>query len=63
MLIRVDLPAPFSPTMPVMRALVDGQRHAAHGVHAAERLVDRSSSIAGTPATSGTGHLQALLLM
>jgi hypothetical protein len=40
MLIKVDLPAPFSPMMPVIAPFSIDERHAAHGVHAAERLVD-----------------------
>ena len=41
MLISVDLPAPFSPMIPVIDAVLDVIDTSAIGVHRPERLVDR----------------------
>src|SRR5258708_8365562 len=57
MLIRVDLPAPFSPTMPVMAPLSMASDTPRTACTLPNDLSIATSSIAGTPATSGTGRL------
>src|SRR6266851_2671399 len=61
MLIRVDLPAPFSPTMPVMAPLSMASDTPRTACTLPNDLSIVTSSIAGTPATSGTGSLAGVV--
>src|SRR5262249_22192319 len=61
MLIRVDLPAPFSPTMPVIAALSMASDTPRTACTLPNDLSIATSSIAGTPATSGTASLAGVV--
>src|SRR5258708_38970401 len=61
MLIRVDLPAPFSPTMPVMAPLSMASDTPRTACTLPNDLSIARSSIAGMPATSGTGSLAGVV--
>src|SRR5260370_5213803 len=61
MLIRVDLPAPFSPTMPVMAPLSMASDTPRTACTLPNDLSIATSSIAGTAATSGTGSLAGVV--
>src|ERR1041384_8638355 len=61
MLIRVDLPAPFSPTMPVIAPLSMASDTPRTACTLPNDLSISTSSIAGTPATSGTGSLAGVV--
>src|ERR1700757_793575 len=61
MLISVDLPAPFSPTMPVISALPMASDTPRTACTPPNDLSIATSSIAGTPATSGTGSLAGVV--
>src|SRR5262245_7043581 len=61
MLISVDLPAPFSPTMPVIAALPMASETPRTACTLPNDLSIPASSIAGTPATSGTGSLAGVV--
>src|SRR4029077_6095542 len=61
MLIKVDLPAPFSPTMPVMAPLSMASNTPRTACTLPNDLSIATSSIAGTPATSGTGSLAGVV--
>src|SRR5262245_28779840 len=57
MLIKVDLPAPFSPTMPVSAHVLIASDTPRTACTLANDLSIARSSIAGTPAYAGTGSL------
>src|SRR5262249_16699485 len=61
MLIKVDLPAPFSPTMPVISPLPMASDTPRTACTLPNDLSIATSSIAGTPATSGTGSLAGVV--
>src|SRR5437588_3806073 len=61
MLIRVDLPAPFSPTMPVIAPFAMASDTLRTACTLPNDLSIAKSSIAGTPATSGTGSLAGVV--
>src|SRR5947207_13517390 len=61
MLIRVDLPAPFSPTMPVIAALPMASDTPRTACTLPNDLSIATSSIAGTPASCGTGSLAGVV--
>src|SRR5690349_1716362 len=61
MLISVDLPAPFSPTIPVICALPMASETPRTACTLPNDLSIATSSIAGTPATSGTGSLAGVV--
>src|SRR5882672_12963375 len=61
MLISVDLPAPFSPTIPGICALPMASDTPRTACTVPNDLSIATSSIAGTPATSGTGSLAGVV--
>src|SRR5215475_5306706 len=61
MLIKVDLPAPFSPTMPVISPLPMASDTPRTACTLPNDLSIATSSIAGTPANSGTGSLAGVV--
>src|SRR5215469_11843160 len=61
MLISVDLPAPFSPTMPVIAPLSMASDTPRTACTLPKDLSIATSSIAGTPAISGTGSLAGVV--
>src|SRR5260370_2333826 len=61
MLIRVDLPAPFSPTMPVMAPLSMASDTPRTACTLPNDLSIATSSIAGTACLSGTGSLAGVV--
>src|SRR5436190_21781598 len=61
MLIRVDLPAPFSPTMPVMAAWSMASDTPRTACTLPNDLLIATSSIAGTACLSGTGSLAGVV--
>src|ERR1700741_2520097 len=61
MLINVDLPAPFSPPIPVMAPLSMASDTPRTACMLPNALSIATSSIAGTPAISGTGSLAGVV--
>src|SRR5215471_13891099 len=61
MLISVDLPAPFSPMMPVMAPFSIASDTPRTACTLPNDLSIATSSIAGTPAFSGTGSLAGVV--